>query len=164
MTSEKHPPLVCRDCGKVNRRGSTTCERCGGLLSSDTDVRRAARTATSRPRLVTRTADDGSLEMVRLSPDEADAAEEEEARERTGEHDAPEPAPSAAPGRRRQLTLLGAVAGAALLVVVLAWPRGERAEPDEEPSSSELPAGAAGDGPTGPRAPKLPPLPPPEPP
>ena len=149
-------PTVCRKCGKVNRGEGPDCERCGGPLRSDERTEERLKTSPGRQRLVTRHAEDGSLEMVRLSPEEADAAEAVEADMQGGGGVETEGEPSEQESdegqERRNQILFGAVAAAGLLVVLLAWPLsdggGDADSADTQPGAQA----AAGEGPRAPQA------------
>lgn len=155
-------PVVCRQCGKVNRTGDPDCERCGHALRSDTGGDERSKTSPGRKRLVTRQSEDGSLVMVQLSPEEAEAEEIEIGHGLTGEHELEPAVADAGDGDpRRKKVLFGAVASAGILVALLAWPF---AGSDDEKATGEPEAvttPTASRGPR-PRKPKLPPLPPPE--
>lgn len=168
-------PVVCSHCGKVNRHGGDDCARCGAALVAgkprSADAEQAgdheserSKTSPGRKRLVTRQSEDGSLEMVQLSPEEAEAEEIEISRGMTGEHDAIPPDAEAGDGDpRRNRILFGAVASAAILVALLAWPfaGGDDDGDDDDPGgASATDVASPGDGP---RKAKLPPPPPPEP-
>lgn len=157
-------PVVCSECGKVNRHSGHDCVRCGVALAGDADGGADhSKTSPGRKRLVTRQSEDGSLEMVQLSPEEAAAEEIDISRGLTGEHElVPPDAEAGASDPRRNRILFGAVASAALLVALLAWPFAG-SDSENEDAADITSAGDTGPRGEGPRVPKLPPPPPPEP-
>lgn len=154
MTTDNKRPVVCRTCGKVNRKGGATCERCEETLLSEPEANTVSRTTsqTGRTRLVTREADDGSLEMVEVTEEEAADPDLTLTPEQTAAAETP-PKDEMSTSQRR--LLFAAVAGATVLVLALAWPT-----TTPERSAPHTPRATNGNGAeagTGPRQPRIPP-------